>query len=219
MLTRLVRLSCGRVGKCLKSDSRRCFASDTDVGSTAADEDIGDEPWKDPWKYAIKRKGSAINICIIGIVISRLTFAEKTLTSFEEANVDWKYVERLMPHKVIPDIPEHSQYPTPSGWRPPNPSPDLPYYVGRRRTHTLPLFLERRRDQLDPKTMEFEYVEIVALRNVHGDIFACERDLREYLENELKHPVATNVDELKGIIRVKGADRTLLEKFLFDCGF
>jgi hypothetical protein len=30
------------------------------------------------------------------------------------------------------------------------------------------------------------------------------------------HPVATHVDELKGLIKVKGADRTLIEQFVYD---
>ena len=33
------------------------------------------------------------------------------------------------------------------------------------------LYLERRRDQLDTKTMKYEYVELVTLRNVFGDVF------------------------------------------------
>jgi hypothetical protein len=45
---------------------------------------------------------------------------------------------------------------------------------------------------------------------------ACERDMRAYLENRLGHPIATSVDELKGLIKVKGADRTLIEQFVYD---
>jgi len=40
--------------------------------------------------------------------------------------------------------------------------------------------------------------------------------LRIYLEKYLGHPIATNVDELKGIIRIKGADRALVEQFVYD---
>jgi len=40
--------------------------------------------------------------------------------------------------------------------------------------------------------------------------------LRFYLEKYLGHPIATNVDELKGIIRIKGADRALVEQFVYD---
>jgi hypothetical protein len=35
----------------------------------------------------------------------------------------------------------------------------------------LEIYLERRRDELNPKTMDFEYVELVVLKNIQGDIF------------------------------------------------
>uniref|UniRef100_A0A914D5D1 Large ribosomal subunit protein mL49 n=1 Tax=Acrobeloides nanus TaxID=290746 RepID=A0A914D5D1_9BILA len=142
-----------------------------------------------------------------------------TYTDFKEAQVDWSYVERLLPPKIIPEIPKDCGI-TPSGWRAPrDPPPDLPYYIRRRRDHLLPLYLERRRDELNPNTMDFQYVELVKLNQIYGDVFACEKDLREFLEKEVNHPIATHVDELKGTIRVKGADRTLLEKFVFEQGF
>jgi hypothetical protein len=49
--------------------------------------------------------------------------------------------------------------------------PDSAYYIRRGVDNMPELFLERRRDQLNPKTMEFEYVELVTLKNIHGDIF------------------------------------------------
>lgn len=47
----------------------------------------------------------------------------------------------------------------------------------------------------------------------------CEKKMREYLEEYLQHPVATQVDELKGLIRIKGADRAVVEQCLYDFGF
>ena len=47
----------------------------------------------------------------------------------------------------------------------------------------------------------------------------CEQDLKMYLEKELGHNVATYVDEFKGFIKVKGADRNLLERFFYERGF
>lgn len=41
---------------------------------------------------------------------------------------------------------------------------DLTFYVERNRDHLLPLYLETRRDQLDPKTLDFEYVELVLVK-------------------------------------------------------
>ncbi|VDN21147.1 unnamed protein product [Gongylonema pulchrum] len=96
---------------------------------------------------------------------------------------------------------------------------DLTFYVERKRDHLFPLYLETRRDQLDPKTLEYEYVELVVVKKIHGDIFACEKKIREYLEERLQHPVATHVDELKGFMRIKGADRALVEECLYYFGF
>ncbi|KAI6200114.1 hypothetical protein M3Y96_00698800 [Aphelenchoides besseyi] len=112
-----------------------------------------EEPlWKDPFKHALPPK-------------------QETLTEFEEAPVDWKYVERLLPPELIPEMPKVDQ-PTPSGWRPPkDPTPDLPYYIKRSRHHMPQLHLERRRDKVNPKTMMYEYIELVTLKGVYGDLF------------------------------------------------
>ncbi|KAI1723934.1 mitochondrial large subunit ribosomal protein (Img2) domain-containing protein [Ditylenchus destructor] len=166
--------------------------------SSAAEET--EAPWEEPFKHALPKQ-------------------ETTYTDFKEANVNWDYVKRLLPLKVIPEMPKNCGI-LPSGWRPPkDPPPDLPYYIRRGTNHLPILFLERRRDELNPKTMDFEYVELVSLRGIDGDVFACEKDLRSFLERELGQPVATNVDELKNRIKVKGADRSLLEKFVFESGF
>lgn len=117
-----------------------------------------------------------------------------------------------------------------------DPPPDLPYYIRRSRYHMPQLYLERRRDQLNPKTMLYEYVEMVKLRGVYGDVFvstpfpekptpqrtpfqACERDLKQFLETKLGQPVATQADEIQGRIRVRGADRSLVEQFVYEAGF
>ncbi|CAJ0954601.1 unnamed protein product, partial [Mesorhabditis belari] len=153
-----------------------------------------EEPWKNPWKHALPPQ-------------------EKTFTDYEELQIDFRLVEELLPKETIPEVPNHESYPTPSGWKPPlDPPPNLPYYVRRRRDHVFPLYLERKRDMLNEDTLDFDYVELVAVRNVEGDVFACEADLRAYLENKLNHPVATHVDEIKGRIKVKGADRSAIER-------
>ncbi|VDL64403.1 unnamed protein product [Nippostrongylus brasiliensis] len=171
------------------------------LSSTAEVNDDESKPWLNPWKHALPPKTS-------------------TTTSYEEVGIDWSFVERLMPHEVVPPLPVHESYPTPSGWQPPrDPPPNLPYYVRRRRDHMLPLYLSLKKDLLNEKTLDIDHVELVTLKGVDGDVFACESDLRKFLEAELGRPVATHVDELKGRIVVKGADRSLIEKFLFSQGF
>jgi len=51
------------------------------------------------------------------------------------------------------------------------PAPDLPYYIRRSTKHLPIIHLETRRDELNVKTMEFEYEEVVSLRGVNGDVF------------------------------------------------
>ncbi|VDD94749.1 unnamed protein product [Enterobius vermicularis] len=124
-----------------------------------------------------------------------------------------------MPLKSVPKLPKHESFPTPSGWFPPKVKGDLPYFVRRRRDHLFPVYLHVKRDKLDPKTMDFDYVELVELRDVAGNIFAFAKDMQEFLEGELSHPVAINVDELKGRVTVKGSERSQVEMFLNRCGF
>jgi len=157
-----------------------------------------EEPWKDPYKHAIPQQSS-------------------TFSDYREADVDWMCVQRLLPRRIIPKMPSRDGSVTPSGWcAPRETAPNLPYYIRRGPNHMPLIHLERRRDELNPKTMDFEYVELVNLKGVEGDIFACEQDLRIYVERRLGHPIATHVDELKGKIKVKGADRTLIEQFVYD---
>uniref|UniRef100_A0A915JTI4 Large ribosomal subunit protein mL49 n=1 Tax=Romanomermis culicivorax TaxID=13658 RepID=A0A915JTI4_ROMCU len=160
-------------------------------------------PWENPWLYALGPPQPP-----------------PKYTQVESSTEEFKWVERLKPTVIIPDVPKHEKYPTPSGWRPPkNPPPALPYFVARNRKHVFNISLERRRDTLDTVTVEFNYVELVVLRNVHGDVFACEKDLKQYLTQKVGHTIATHVNEPQGKIRVKGADRSLVEQFLWDCGF
>ncbi|CAD5231477.1 unnamed protein product [Bursaphelenchus xylophilus] len=166
------------------------------ASSTTSEE----KPWEDPWKHAVPKK-------------------EETYTTFEEVPVDWRLVEQLLPPEVIPEPPNVQEI-TPSGWRPPrDPVPDLPYYIKRDRFHLPCLHLSRKRDQLNVKTMQHEYRELVTLRGVYGDVFACERDLKEFLENRLGHPVAIFANELQSRIVVCGADMTDVEAFVFEKGF
>lgn len=53
----------------------------------------------------------------------------------------------------------------------------------------------------------------------HVFLQTCEKDLKQFLETRLDHPVATYIDELKGTIKVRGADRSLIELFVYEQGF
>ena len=38
------------------------------------------------------------------------------LAEIEVSHEEFKYVEKLLPKQTIPEPPQHSSYPTPSGW-------------------------------------------------------------------------------------------------------
>ena len=52
-----------------------------------------------------------------------------------------------------------------------DPPPDLPYYVRRRADHTLPLYLQTKKDKLNEKTLDIDHVEMVVIKKVEGDLF------------------------------------------------
>ena len=45
---------------------------------------------------------------------------EERYPEVEVSAEDFKYVEKLMPDKTVPLPPNHEEYPTPSGWFPPD---------------------------------------------------------------------------------------------------
>ncbi|CAB3397241.1 unnamed protein product [Caenorhabditis bovis] len=188
------------ISSTLNKISSRAISSSVSLFSKSSIRN-NEKPWENPWQQALPGKG-------------------KTLPTVSEINVDWSYVERLMPIEVVPEVPKHEKYPTPSGWIPPTDvGKTHSYFVKRRRDHLLPLYLEKKRDLLNEKTLDFDYVELVTIKNIDGDVFKCDSDLRSYLENKLGHPVGTHVDELKGRIKVKGAHRALIEQFCYSKGF
>ena len=45
--------------------------------------------------------------------------AEDDLAEYEVSTEEFKFVERILPPKTVPSLPQHDSYPTPSGWYPP----------------------------------------------------------------------------------------------------
>ncbi|KRX92326.1 putative 39S ribosomal protein L49, mitochondrial [Trichinella pseudospiralis] len=136
-----------------------------------------------------------------------------------ESKEEFKWVKRLFPKTIIPDVPKHDSYPTPSGWMPPKDPPlPLPYYVRRTRYNLFPIYSEMRRDELNLTTMEFSSVKLIILCKIDGDIFACEKDLVAFLEERLGRKIASHVNEPQGKIRILGAEVVDIEQFLLKNG-
>ncbi|KOC62315.1 putative 39S ribosomal protein L49, mitochondrial [Habropoda laboriosa] len=123
---------------------------------------------------------------------------------------EWKYVERLLKSKVIPEISlENKEYP--SGWKPPIAKPkDHPYYVQRTRNYMQPVYLHIFHRGMRRTTV---------IRKIHGDIWALESDLKKYIEKCEKKPIGVRVNELIGEIKFRGDYVNLIKKWLNEKGF
>jgi hypothetical protein len=87
-------------------------------------------------------------------------------TGFQSYTDEFKYVEDILPVGMVPDPPKHDQYPTPSGWLPPNTdkAKNLPYAALRTRFHMYGIY---------PITREGGTRKLVKVKYIQGDIWVC----------------------------------------------
>ncbi|XP_062341873.1 mitochondrial ribosomal protein L49 [Osmerus eperlanus] len=127
----------------------------------------------------------------------------------EESAAEYKFVERLIPPSRVPAPPKRDG-PAPSGWTPPaEVVPALPYMIRRSRMHNIPVYTDithgSRRTTL--------------LRKVEGDIWALEKDVKEYLKEVTGKDLPTQVNEVTMTVRVKGHFDQELKEWLLKKGF
>ncbi|KAM8829742.1 large ribosomal subunit protein mL49 [Synchiropus picturatus] len=126
-----------------------------------------------------------------------------------ESTEEYKFVERLIPASRVPDPPRHTG-PTPSGWTPPADSPpDLPYMIRRSRMHNIPVYTDL--------THGNRWMTLV--RKVEGDIWALEKDVREFLRDVTGKELPTQVNEVTMTLKVKGQYDKELKQWLSEKGF
>lgn len=130
-------------------------------------------------------------------------------TGILESAEEYKFVERLIPPTRVPSPPKHAG-PTPSGWTPPSDSPpSLSYVIRRSRMHNIPVYTEltngSRRTTL--------------VRKVEGDIWALEKDVKQYLMEVTGKELPTRVNEVTMTLRVKGHFEDELKEWLVRKGF
>jgi hypothetical protein len=99
----MIRLANPRLLLSLRTTLAQRFSS----SSTNSEEPL----WKDPFKHALPKEGSFYFLFFQSIL-------EQTFTDVEEAPVDWKYIDRVLPPNLIPEMPKVEGI-TPSGWRAP----------------------------------------------------------------------------------------------------
>lgn len=140
---------------------------------------------------------------------------EHTYTSVEESKEDFQFVEKLLPRVTAPPVPIDSlmNYPTPSGWIPVAPvNPNAPYFVGRSRIHSLPVYMDVRGPSMTKK--------YTLIKKIQGDIWQLEKDLINWIRpHSFDALVATQVSEVNRTIRIKGDYMELVKQFLLERGF
>ncbi|XP_070767003.1 large ribosomal subunit protein mL49 [Enoplosus armatus] len=134
---------------------------------------------------------------------------EERKTVILESTDEYKFVERLIPPSRVPAPPKHAG-PTPSGWNPPADSPPpLPYMIRRSRMHNIPVYTDfthgSRRTTL--------------VRKVEGDIWALEKDVKQYLREVTGRELPTQVNEVTMTLKVKGYFDKELKEWLTSKGF
>ncbi|XP_048853919.1 mitochondrial ribosomal protein L49 [Brienomyrus brachyistius] len=130
-------------------------------------------------------------------------------SSVVESTEEYRYVERLIPPTQIPAPPLHDG-PAPSGWRPPSAvTPDLPYMVRRSRMHNVPVYTD----------LTHGNRKTTLLRKIEGDIWALEKDVKEYLVQLTGKSPLTQVNEVTMSIRIKGHFDRELKEWLLEKGF
>ncbi|XP_018584425.1 large ribosomal subunit protein mL49 [Scleropages formosus] len=137
------------------------------------------------------------------------TAGERRNTVIVESTEEYKYVERLIPPTQIP-TPPHRDGPAPSGWTPPSAVPPaLPYMIRRSRMHNIPVYTD-----ITNSTRKTTLV-----RKIEGDIWALEKDVKEYLEQLTGKVPPTSVNEVTRSIRIKGHYDKELKDWLLKKGF
>lgn len=127
----------------------------------------------------------------------------------EESTEEYAFVERLIPRSRVPAPPKHDG-PSPSGWVPPSESPpDLPYMIRRSRMHNIPVYTDLTNGSR----------KTTLVRKVEGDIWALEKDLKEYLKEVTGKDLPTQVNEVTMTVRVKGHFDSELKAWLSKKGF
>ncbi|KAL0994082.1 hypothetical protein UPYG_G00117550 [Umbra pygmaea] len=126
-----------------------------------------------------------------------------------QSTEEYKFVERLIPPSRVPDPPKR-EGPAPSGWTPPSEVPPaLPYMIRRSRMHNVPVYTD----------LTHGNRKTTLVRKVEGDIWALEKDVKEFLQQLTSKDIPTQVNEVTMTLRVKGHFDVDLKEWLVKKGF
>ncbi|KAL1506687.1 hypothetical protein ABEB36_006007 [Hypothenemus hampei] len=123
--------------------------------------------------------------------------------------MEWEYVARLLPPAVIPEPLKKDKYP--SGWKPQAENlSDRPYFIQRNKFHELPIYL---------KINTLKTRRSTVLRNIQGDIWLLEKEIRDFLSPQFFQPIRSQVNEFAGYIRIHGDYVNAVKYFLEQKGY
>ncbi|EGI69677.1 PREDICTED: probable 39S ribosomal protein L49, mitochondrial [Acromyrmex echinatior] len=122
---------------------------------------------------------------------------------------EWKYVERLLPYKIIPKPPTTGKFS--SGYKPASASPkDNPYFIERTKNYMQPVYLYR-----NPRGLK----KITEITKIQGDIWALEQDLKKYVQKRTRHKITSQINEFAGLIKFKGDYVNRVKEWMNKKGF
>lgn len=108
---------------------------------------------------------------------------------------EWEYVERLLSYKIVPK-PPIGDVELPSGYKPARASPtDYSYFIERTRNYMQPVYLNRSHRGMK---------RITIIRKIQGDIWALDRDIKEYITECKGRAPPSQIHEFAGKIKFKG---------------
>lgn len=123
---------------------------------------------------------------------------------------EWKWVERLLPQKMVP-APPADKTEFASGWKPTRPEAlQEPYFIGRSRNLMPSVYLKI----VDRKSRRMTYV-----KNIQGDIWKLKEDLSKLVDSRMGFHHGVHVNELNGVIIFKGDVHSLIMEFFHKKGF
>lgn len=162
-------------------------------------------------------KASCANVCRQSIryikyvrspLVQNIDMSRQPNVKVEQNPAEWKFVEQILPPRLIPEPSVKSKYP--SGWKPQTvDTATAPYVVARNKFHDIPVHLKITFHGTRRQTL---------IKYIKGDIWALEAELRAFLEDYLKKNMSMRINEFSGQIMLHGDYVNLVKHFLLQRG-
>ncbi|KAF5285346.1 hypothetical protein FQA39_LY04445 [Lamprigera yunnana] len=160
-----------------------------------------------------------VSLITLAVVYKQISYKNSPfMVDFEDVKVkyevsqnpeEWKYVERTLPAPTVPTPIPKDKYP--SEWKPQGKNLiNKPYFISRTKNHMLPVYL-----CISQRGMR----RITKIRNIQGDIWLLEQQLRKFLEPQNDRPIRSQVNEFVRHIRFHGDHVNAIKYWLMERNF